>query len=84
MYILLLKWGFGALVLYSAGVHAPKLRQKLPGLRRLFLKIFPDFCKKPLHFFARYGMLNVIRLLLSQCLNRFRPLMCCPPYKAQF
>ena len=84
LYILLLKWVFRSFVPCSAGVCTQKISQKPPGLRRLFLKFFPAFCKKPLHFFAGYGMLNVMRLLLSQRLNRFRPSIHCPPSKAQF
>jgi len=37
-----------------------------------------------LHFLVGYGMLSVMRLLLSQRLNRFRPSTHCPPDKAQF
>ena len=81
MYILLLKWGFGSFVLSFTGMRSTENRRGCADYFKISAEIF---CKKLLHFLVGYGMLSVMRLLLSQRLNRFRSSTHCPPDKAQF
>ncbi len=52
MYILLLKWGFGSFVLYSAGVHAAKITPKNYRDFADYFKNLPGFLQKALAFFC--------------------------------